>query len=106
MSASRFDTLKKFLDEDPNDCFTHYAIALEYVSTQKIPEAIAKFDEVIKLDPNYVPAYHQLGLLLAKLNRNNEALEMFERGIQVAALIGDTHAQSEMQEAIDELEER
>ena len=103
MTSSRFDILKNFLDEDPKDPFNHYALALEYVAQQKSHEAIAKFEDVITLDPNYVPAYHQLGLLYAQLNRRDDALKTLEKGIQIAALVGDTHAQTEMQEAIDEL---
>jgi tetratricopeptide (TPR) repeat protein len=103
MSPGRLDELNEFLRQDPDDPFTHYAIALEYVSMKKFPEAIAKFDEVIELDANYVAAYHQKGLLLAGLNRKDEALRTLEKGIQIAALVGDTHAQGEMQEAIDGL---
>ena len=104
MTAPRLDTLKQFLRQDPNDPFNHYAIALEYVSTEHYSEAITKFQEVIKLDANYVPAYHQLGLLFARLGKKNDATKVFERGIQIASLVRDTHAQSEMQEAMDELE--
>ncbi|MBI1807508.1 MAG: tetratricopeptide repeat protein [Ignavibacteria bacterium] len=104
MSTTRLDTLQQFLEQDPNDPFNHYAIALEYVSSHCYPEAIAKFQELMALDPNYVPAYHQLGLLFARLGKNDEALKTFERGIEIAALVGDMHARSEMEEAIDELE--
>ncbi|MBI1803038.1 MAG: tetratricopeptide repeat protein [Ignavibacteriae bacterium] len=103
MTSNRFEILKNFLDDDPKAPFNHYALALEYVTQQQFPEAIAKFEDVIVLDPNYVPAYHQLGLLYAQLNRQEEALTTLEKGIQIAALVGDTHAQTEMQEAIDEL---
>ena len=103
MSASRFDILKSFVDEDPKDPFNHYALALEYETQQQFPQAIAKFEDVIALDSSYVPAYHQLGLLYAQLNRKEEALKVFEKGIRIAADAGDTHARIEMQEAIEEL---
>ena len=103
MTAERLATLKNFLDDDPSDPFNHYTVALEYVSMQRFPEAIAEFERIFKIDPNYVPAYHQLGLLYATLNRKEDALRVFEKGIGIAALVGDTHAQSEMQDAIDEL---
>ena len=103
MTADRLATLKRFLDEDPADPFNHYTVALEYVSMQQYSEAITGFQEILRLDPKYVPAYHQLGLLFSKLNKKEEALRVFEQGIGVAALVGDAHAKSEMQEAIDEL---
>jgi tetratricopeptide (TPR) repeat protein len=105
MNSSRLEALKKFLEEEPNDIFTRYAIALEYASMQNLPEAIAKLEEVIAFDPNYVPAYQQLGSYLRQAGRKDDALKILERGIQVAALVGDTHAQGEMQEAIDDLED-
>jgi len=103
MNASRLEALQKFLEEDPGDVFTHYALALEYASLKNYPDAIAKLEALLVLDSNYVPAYHQLGLVLTQLNRIDEARKMFEKGIQVAAAVGDTHAQDEMQEALDEL---
>ena len=103
MSGLRLEALQKFLEQAPADTFTHYAIALEYAAMHEIPEAVAKLEELIGLDPNYVPAYQQLGNLLAQLGRKQQSLRILEKGIQVAALVGDTHAQSEMQEAIDEL---
>ncbi|HEV8537754.1 MAG TPA: tetratricopeptide repeat protein [Bacteroidota bacterium] len=100
---SRLDQLKKFLEEEPADVFTHYAIALEYVSTGKYPQAIEMFEEVIALDPNYVAAYHQLGLLFVRMNNKREALITLERGMKAADITGDAHARSEMEEARDEL---
>lgn len=102
--SSRLDSLKKFLREDPADSFTHYAIGLECVSLGRFDEALAKFREVITLDPAYVPAYQQLGLLLGRLKRRDEAIVVLDRGIEAATLAGDGHAADEMREAIEELE--
>lgn len=105
MSPTRLEVLQTFLADDPDDSFNHYAIALEYVSLKQYDNAIKKFQELITLDQNYVPAYHQLGLLLGSMGRKDEALRTFEQGIQIAALVGDTHAQQEMQEAMDALDD-
>ena len=104
MSTSRLDTLKKFLEEDPNDSFSYYAIALEYASMKMYPEAVSKYQELIERDPNYVPAHYQLGILLAQLSKIAEARMAFELGIKIATVQGDTHARNEMQEALDELD--
>jgi tetratricopeptide (TPR) repeat protein len=101
--SSRLESLQQFLNDDPNDTFTHYAIALEYVSLKQFSDAVAKFESIIKIDPIYIPAYHQLGLLFAQLNRKEEAIDVFERGIKTATTLGDMHACSEMQEELDEL---
>ena len=101
---SRLEQLEKFLEEEPADTFTHYAIALEYIAKRNYDEAIAKFEEVLALDPNYVAAYHQLGLLYVRLDLVDDARKIFEQGIRVADQIRDAHARSEMEDALDELE--
>ncbi len=104
MTPSRLDTLKKFLEAEPNDSFTMYAIALEYASMNNLPEAIARLEEVLAIDPNYVPAYQQLGTFLRQSGNISEAAKILENGIRVAGTTGDRHAQSEMREVLDELE--
>ena len=65
---SRLQQLEKFLEDEPADTFTHYAMAIEYASMGNHAKAIEKFEEVIALDGNYVAAYHQLGLLFARVH--------------------------------------
>lgn len=101
---SRLEQLQKFLEDEPTDAFTHYAIALEYVARKQDKEAIAKFEEVLALDPNYIAAYHQLGLLYSRANMKDAAAKILEQGIRVAEQIGDSHARAEMEDAIDALE--
>lgn len=103
MTVSRLETLQRFLDEDPADPFNHYALALEFITLQRFEDAILKFEVAIGLDNQYVPAYHQLGLLLGQLDRRDEAVRRLQEGIRIASLVGDTHAGLEMQEAIDDL---
>ena len=105
MTTPRLQALKKFLEEEPNDAFTMYAIALEYASVKNLPEAITRLEEVIVVDPNYIPAYQQLGIFLRQSGKLDEAARMLEHGIRVAATVGDRHAQNEMQEVLDELED-
>ena len=105
MTTPRLQALKKFLEAEPNDAFTMYAIALEHASAKNLPEAISQLEEVIAVDPNYVPAYQQLGNFLRQSGQADEAITMLEHGIRVAAVMGDRHAQGEMQEVLDELED-
>ena len=100
---SRLEQLQKFLEEEPTDAFTHYAIALEYVAKKQYDKAITMFEESLVLDPQYVAAYHQLGLLYAQMNMKTDALKIFDQGIRVAGNLGDVHANAEMENAIDEL---
>ena len=105
MTQSRLDSLLKFLEQEPDDVFTHYAVALEYAGMKDYKKAIKKLEEVINRDPNYVAAYQQLGRLQAQTDHEDDALRTFEKGIQVASLLGDTHAVKEMKESLDDLDD-
>lgn len=104
MKASRIDELRKYLKTDPCDAFTHYAIALEYRAMGKISEAIHNLEEVLAIDPNYLPTYQQLGSIFVEINRKDDALKILESGIRIAKSVGDTHTTQEMQEIVDEIE--
>lgn len=104
MSASRLDSLLQYLQKDPHDSFTRYAIALEYVSEGEVQTGIEYLEDLIKRDPGYIGAYQQLGLLYERVDRRNDAVAVLKRGIEVASQSGDTHAAAEMRAAIDELQ--
>ncbi len=102
-NLQRIEKLKEFLAADPNDSFTRYALALEYHGLGESQRALDALVELTRIDPRYVPAYHQLGHIAAALNRMDEAREHFRRGIEAASAQGDAHAAKEMQEALEDL---
>ena len=103
MSGDRIAKLHEFLAKDPNDSFTCYALALEYAGRGETERCVSMLEALVRNDPAYIPAYQQLGYAYQKLNRREEAVAIFQRGIKAATQAGDHHAQSEMQEALDEL---
>jgi Tfp pilus assembly protein PilF len=105
MTRSRLESLKQLLVEDPNDSFTRYAIALEYNSIGEPETAMNFLKEVIDRDATYLPAYHQLGQICARLNRTEEAKQVYRKGIELAQATGDIHAKEEMTEELEELED-
>lgn len=100
---SRINALKNFLNSDPNDSFSRYALALEYVKTGQHDDAVQEFETVRKNDPDYVATYYQLGKLYQHLTKLHEAEKTFRTGITVAAKINDEHTRSELEAALDEL---
>ena len=100
---SRIDILKGFLEENPNDSFSRYAIALEYVKLGKNDDAVREFETVKKNDPDYVATYFQLGQLYQKVGQRHEAEKTFRTGITVAARAGDEHTRSELEGALEAL---
>lgn len=98
---SRKEMLEEFLAADPNDSFSRYALALELEKAGEADAAAAQLREVISRDERYVAAYYHLGRLLAKAGSEEDALDTYKRGLEVASKIGDQKTRNEIQEAID-----
>lgn len=97
--------LKEILADNPNDLFAHYGLAMEYANAGDTAAALAEYEKIVALDPNYVPAYQMGGQLLLNLRRDEEARRWFDKGIAAARRTGNQHAESEMQEVLDTLPE-
>jgi len=100
---NRIEILKGFLKDNPDDSFSRYALALEYIKLGQNDEALREFETVRKSAPDYVPTYYQLGQLYQKLGLKHEAEKTFRTGITVAAKAGDEHTRSELEAALEAL---
>ena len=100
----RREQLEQMLQDDPDDVFLNYALAKSYAAEGNVPDALAQFDRVIALDPNYVAAYFQKGQALVEAQSVAEARSVLSRGIEVARRTGDTHAVAEMSALLESLE--
>jgi Tfp pilus assembly protein PilF len=101
---NRVEILKGFLDDNPNDSFSRYALALEYVKLGQHDDAVREFETVKKKDPDYLATYFQLGQLYLKMGQTHEAEKTFRTGITVASKSGDEHTRSELEGALDGLQ--
>ena len=100
---SRINALKSFLDSDPNDSFSRYALALEYVKAGQHDDAVNEFETVKKNDPGYAATYYQLGKLYQQLGKLHDAEKTFRTGITLTAKTNDEHTRSELEAALEEL---
>ena len=100
---NRIEVLRGFLNDNPNDSFSRYALALEYIKLGQNDEALREFESVVKNDPGYVATYYQLGQLYQKLGQKHEAEKTLRTGITVAAKAGDEHTRSELEAALETL---
>jgi len=100
---NRIEILKGFLNDNSNDSFSRYALALEYVKLGQSDDAVREFETVKTNDPDYVATYFQLGQLYQKLGKSHEAEKTFRTGITVAAKIGDEHTRSELEGALESI---
>ena len=103
MTKDRLEQLLKFLDAAPEDSFTLYSIAYEYMQMGDHAQAIAFFQRLLKTDPAYLGAYYQLGQVLAHNDQKEEAVAVFEAGIKLARQKKDTHTLAELNNARNNL---
>ena len=100
---NRVEVLKGFLEQDPKDSFSRYALALEYVKLGQTDDARREFEFVRDNDPTYVATYFQLAQLYRNLGQKHDAEKTYRSGITVASKAGDAHTQSELEEALEGL---
>lgn len=102
-STSRIQQLLRFLEEDPDDAFTQYALALEYRKTEPA-KAAELFSELISRHPDYLPAYYMAAMLQAEMGKVAEAIGLLEKGIALATRLKDYSTLRELNEAKQQLE--
>ena len=96
--------LKEILELDPRNSFARYGVAMELAGRGETAAALAEFDTLLANDPDYTAGYFMAAQTLAAAGRAQEARERLKQGIGCAASSGNSHAVSEMQAMLDELE--
>lgn len=100
MPQDRLALLLQFHEEDPNDPFTRFAIAQEYLKRGESDQALT-FYETLTIDhPDYVGTYYHLGKLYEGLGRKERAISTYRVGIETAQRLRDFHARAELQDAL------
>jgi tetratricopeptide (TPR) repeat protein len=99
----RIQKLQEMLSASPNDCFLMHALGLEFLKINQLEEAITYFEQVILTDKNYVGTYYHLAKTLERLNNKEEAIKIYEQGIEIANFAKDNHSRNELQMALEDL---
>ncbi len=100
MSPDRLAILLSYLEEDPEDSFTRFALAQEYRKRGNLEQALIFFQRLVEEDPQYVGTYYHLGKLYEQLGRKDAAVRAYQAGIRVASEQRAYHALSELQDAL------
>jgi len=101
---SRLETLTQFLEQNPNDAFARYGLAMEYSGLGQIETALKEFNKLLEVHPDYTSGYFMAAQTLARAERNEEAKAMLKKGIESAQRTGNRHAMSEMSAMLEELQ--
>lgn len=99
----RIALLKSYLEKTPDDSFLKHALALEYIKLTEENKAIGLFEELLAHDPDYIGSYYHLGKALERTGHPEKALIIYQKGIEMARRLKDSHSAAELQQAADDL---
>lgn len=102
--SERIEAMKQFIEQYPDNPFPRYALALEYKNSGESDLAVETFRTLMERLPTYVPTYLQFGMLLEQLGQIEEARSVLTKGVDVARAAGDSHALSEIQGTLNNLD--
>ncbi|GAB3998475.1 hypothetical protein GCM10028807_46270 [Spirosoma daeguense] len=83
MNNERIQLLLRFIEEEPNEPFNVYALAMEFLTNQP-EQARLYFEQLLTEHPNYLPTYYHAAALFAELEDRDKAAAIYEKGIDLA----------------------
>lgn len=88
---------------NPRDSFVQHAMALEYIKLGDDQQAMVLFEEILNREPGYIGSYYHLAKLLERNDKTDEAINVYEKGMEESKNAGDKHAFGELRGAYEEL---
>ena len=101
---SMIDRLEGVLQLGRDDAMLRFGLGSAYFNENRFEEAAEHLSQCIAQDENYSAAYKLLGKSLFKLDRLDEAGEVFERGLESATAQGDKQSEKEIRVFLKKLE--
>ncbi len=99
--TKRLEELKNFLKETPNDPFLEYAITMEYRKIGDNVKAQDGFANLIANHRDYVGTYYHYAKFLEEQGKQEQSLDIYRLGLEVAKRIGNRHAYNELMGAFN-----
>jgi len=103
--SDRITQIKALLYTDAKDVFLNYTLGLEYRATGEREQALVQFKLVTKLDPYYVPGWHQFAIESADQGLTQQAIDCAQEGLRKAEQQGNMKTHGELKELINALQE-
>ncbi len=98
MNEQRIRQLLTWLESEPDDVFTLYALAMEH--KEQMPQiALEYLEKLRQIQPNYVPLYYHLAEIYQKLANREQAEKVYQIGIQTCKEQQEHHTLVELQNA-------
>ena len=73
-----------------------FSLGNEYLKASDLDSALVHLDRAVQIDPRYTAAWKLYGKALQQAGRDDDALEAYRRGIEIARGKGDRQAEKEM----------
>ena len=102
-TSDKLTKLFSMLERAPKDTFLLYGVGMEYKKLGEYPRAIEYFNQTLSIDPGYCYAYYQRGQTQEIIGDAAAAKSSYSEGVGEAERVGDGHARSELQTALDML---
>jgi len=69
------------LERNPNAWLAHHNLGLDLLDKERIPEAIAQFNEVLRLNPGFSDGHYNMGIALDKTGQTTEAQNQYRQAL-------------------------
>jgi Tfp pilus assembly protein PilF len=93
---SMIKNLERMLATGHDSPLLRFSLGTEYLKQGQPEQALEHLEEAVSLDPNYSAAWKAYGKALTAVDRAEEAIAVYERGIAAAEDRGDVQAVKEM----------
>ena len=100
---SRREKIEALLQQEPEDQFLRYGLAVELDNEARHEESLALFQGLMADQPPHVPSFLRGAQLLVNMDRVAEARAVLRDGIEIARQQGELHAAGEMGELLASL---
>jgi uncharacterized protein HemY len=90
------ETFEDMLASGIDNALLRYTLGSLCLKQQDAETAAQHLAEAVKQDPDHSASYKLYGKVLALLNREDEAREVYQKGIAMAEARGDVQAAKEM----------
>ena len=108
MDSGLLQNLLAFYEEDPNDPFNIYALAIEYLKSD-LAKSEHFFDLLLTSYPEYLPTYYHAAAFFAGEDNLEKAEQIYIKGIALALNQRNTKTHQELLRAyrsfLDDLED-
>jgi Fe-S cluster biosynthesis and repair protein YggX len=101
--AERIAQFRKMATDDPDNELGHFRLGQLLMEDKQLEEAIASFRRTVELSPQFSKAYQLLGNCLMQLDRKPDAVQVLQKGYQVADERGDNVPREEMAKMLQAL---